>query len=153
MFDALDIAKYVILMSNSRGKEITNLKLQKMLYYIQGYAMKFCDGPAFPESIRKWPYGPVVPEVYFSYNENGSRSIVEDEEDFGQIIKKLKCDRGLKRVVDQVIDNCQDRKASKLVEMTHQEKPWQNAKDSREIPQDAICSYFNAYDPLKLGEE
>ena len=63
MYAAHDVATYIISEYWKRGEIITNLKLQKILYYIQGYAYRFCNMAAFSEDIYKWPYGPVVPDV------------------------------------------------------------------------------------------
>lgn len=74
------ISRYVISYCNKNEKEITNLVLQKILYYVQGYFFKKFDSPAFNSSINKWPYGPVVPDAYYDYYINGAKPIYIDEE-------------------------------------------------------------------------
>ena len=39
---------------------ITNLKLQKLLYYVQSICLLVFGQKAFPEKIIAWSYGPVV---------------------------------------------------------------------------------------------
>lgn len=67
MYTATAVAKYVINRCNVRNSPITNLKLQKILYYIQGYFFKHLGEAAFDDNIESWRYGPVVPSVYYEY--------------------------------------------------------------------------------------
>lgn len=46
---------------------ITNLRLQKLLYFIQAVFLVQFRRVAYTETIEAWPYGPVVPEAYFSF--------------------------------------------------------------------------------------
>ena len=66
MHSALDVARYIINYSNKKDYHISNLKLQKLLYFTQAYYLAFTDShkPCFPERIEAWNFGPVVPEVY-----------------------------------------------------------------------------------------
>lgn len=153
MQSALDISKYVIHQYWKNGTTITNLKLQKILYYVQGYVSKFCNEPAFPQAIYNWPYGPVVPDVYYEYNENQARPIPgPEDEEFAQAQNRLKLDQVPLRFMEQVIDKSYRYSASELVRMTHEEDPWKNSHPSKEIPYEQIARYFRSHDPLKLAE-
>ena len=72
---ALQLAEYTIRRATSSEVPITNLKLQKTLYYLQGYSLRALNDPAFNEAIRHWQYGPVVPTVYFAYSANGAEPL------------------------------------------------------------------------------
>lgn len=153
MQSVLDISKYVIHQYWKNGTPITNLKLQKILYYVQGYVSKFCNEPAFPQPIYNWPYGPVVPDAYYAYNENQARPIPAPEnEELDRAQNRLKLDLVPLRFVDQVIDKSYSYPASKLVDMTHKEDPWKNSHSSQEIPYEQIARYFRSHDPLNLAE-
>jgi len=66
MYSALNIAKYIIDKCTREKYPISNLQLQKILYYIQREFLQ--QGiQAFPEEIEAWQFGPVVPEVYRQY--------------------------------------------------------------------------------------
>ena len=56
----------------TRGDLMTNLRLQKLLYFAQGWHLARFGRPLFDASIEAWPYGPVVPEVYRAYKEYGA---------------------------------------------------------------------------------
>ena len=60
---------------NTDCEFITPLKLQKLLYYIQGMALYIFDKPAFTDKIYAWAYGPVVDSVYQKYKSKGKTPI------------------------------------------------------------------------------
>lgn len=152
-YNATDLAKYVVHKCNTDNKPITNLQLQKFLYYIQGYFMKRDQVPAFSEEIRNWPYGPVVPDVYFYYNIFGADSI-EDPRNYSDIqaaVELIQSNRKNKKLIDQIIDSCQSFTVGRLVNKTHQEDPWKNTKTSETIHPNDIEEYFCNYNPLGIS--
>lgn len=154
MYEVLDISTYIIHKYWCNGSTITNLKLQKILYYIQGYALRQNNDCAFPESIYKWPFGPVVPEAYFAYNKYRAQNLPEPSlTQLSPILKKFKFDKSLTQIIDSVIKKSFPYSAAKMVDMTHQEDPWKNATDSEIISSNAILAYFTLSDPLKLEED
>lgn len=151
MYNVLDVAKYIITKYWNQGHVITNLKLQKILYYVQGYALKRCNEPAFAEKLYKWPYGPVVPEVYYEYNRFRSNEIAEQQEDeVGAAIVQIKKDSAMKAIIDAVVEKSFCFSAPDLVTMTHKEDPWKNAKDGGVIERSVVAKYFDMNDPLSL---
>ena len=64
MYDAVSVAKYVINYCMKKAAPVTNLKLQKILYYLWIEFYKATGKPLFNNTIRAWPLGPVVPDVY-----------------------------------------------------------------------------------------
>ena len=66
MYSALNIAKYIIDKCTKDRDPISNLQLQKILYYIQREFLQQ-GAMAFSEDIEAWQFGPVVPEVYKQY--------------------------------------------------------------------------------------
>ena len=68
MLSCDDAAKYFLAqVSEDAGDLISNLKLQKLLYYAQGFHLALYDQPLFPEAIEAWTHGPVVPDLYRHY--------------------------------------------------------------------------------------
>src|SRR5579864_2329863 len=80
-YPALTIAKWFIAWAEAEGDELSNLKLQKLLYYAQGHHMAAHGRPLFTEPIQAWSHGPVVPEVYHQFKAFGSSSIELPEDD------------------------------------------------------------------------
>ena len=65
-YKVLDIANKLLshAANNGEGELMSNMKLQKMLYYQQGFHLAYFNTPLFEENIEAWMYGPVVPCVY-----------------------------------------------------------------------------------------
>lgn len=74
-FTALDVARHIINYTNKKGGIISNLKLQKILYFIQGTYLSITGKLCFPDLIHAWEFGPVIPEVYYEFKRFGSNSI------------------------------------------------------------------------------
>ena len=75
-YDVKEIAKKIIAKTDiEHGDTISNLKLQKMLYYMQGFHLAFFDTPLFDDEIYAWQYGPVVPSVYNEYKRYNAKAI------------------------------------------------------------------------------
>ena len=45
-------------------KPLERMKLQKLVYYCQGWSLAWDGRRLFPEKIRAWVHGPVVPELF-----------------------------------------------------------------------------------------
>ena len=75
MYSALDVLKYIIKRCNENGYTISNLKLQKILYFVQAEFLVCTGRVCFPENIQAWDFGPVVSEVYHRYKVYGSANI------------------------------------------------------------------------------
>lgn len=71
-------------MRRAEEKEsVTNLKLQKILYYVQGYFLAKFDRPLFPDEIQAWKFGPVVPSVYYEFSSYGPDTLKAREDTTG----------------------------------------------------------------------
>lgn len=149
--DVKELAIGIISYCNNNNIRISNLKLQKILYYIQGYAIKETHEPAFDAEIHNWQYGPVVEEVYFEYNQFRGEDIVLKDYDRRDGFFKRK--NAINDIVLKVLNNCKNKSAFELVEMTHKEDPWKNTRQNELIKLDIISEYFSNNNPLKIKEE
>ncbi len=138
--DALKVAEYIISLTNEEaGDTISNLKLQKLLYYSQGFHLAIHGKPLFENEIQAWQHGPVVPDVYDEYKKHGSSSIPRNEDaDLSDIV----ADETAKEVIDEVYSVYGQFSAWKLRDMTHQESPWIETVQSAEITHEALNKYF-----------
>jgi uncharacterized phage-associated protein len=121
-YAALDIAKKIIKVSsdNDAGEQVSNLKLQKLLYYHQGFHLSYFGSSLFDEDIEAWMYGPVVPIVYNTYKLAGSGGLTYE----GDVIELHEQEESL---FDEVMRVYGEFSAIGLMNMTHQEKPWKEA--------------------------
>ena len=120
-YDATSIAKYIVFYCERElNKPISNLRLQKILYYVQGVHLAIYKEPIFDNSIEAWSYGPVVPDVYYSYSRFGSNKITGIDED---LIRVEEVDR---KIINAVVNKFIDINVWDLVDKTHKENPWMN---------------------------
>lgn len=137
------IALYIL----SKGNEITNLLLQKILYYVKGIS-KIFEGESFIlEPCEAWKFGPVFPSVYEKYKEFGKQEI-----EFN--LSKNYVDGLLsgeeKRITDYVMRTFGIYNAWFLKDLTHLEEPWIVARKGlsdddasrNRMDEDIISRYF-----------
>lgn len=79
VMNATYLAQYIV-NTYSPKIGITNLKLNKLLYYIQVESLRTTGEPVFENTIEAWSYGPVVPEVYRMYRQYGREVILPNNE-------------------------------------------------------------------------
>jgi uncharacterized phage-associated protein len=72
------VAKFFIDFANQKQDDnMTNLRLNKLLYFAQGHYLAKTGKPLFNNIIEAWEYGPVVPTVYRQYKTHGKNPIAE----------------------------------------------------------------------------
>ena len=139
MANLQDVAQYFLYLdSTNEGDGISNLKLQKLVYYAQGFQSAIFDKPLFNEEISAWTHGPVVPELYHQYKQHGSNHIPPIN-DFDR--SSLTQDEF--ELIEEVYEVFGQYSAWKLRNMTHEESPWlDHEADAGVIPKEAITDYF-----------
>lgn len=141
MYSALDIAKWFLNINRAQmnfedSEYITNLKLQKLLYYAQGYYLARKNDPLFKEDFIAWEHGPVIRKVYDEYKKNGAKGI-EYNEDFN-----ISIDKETEIILNEVYEKFGQFSAWKLRDMTHQEMPWRTTIRNDIISKEKIKEYF-----------
>jgi uncharacterized phage-associated protein len=119
-YTASQIAETLIYLARKRGIDISNLKLQKLLYYAQAWNLVFTKRALFSESIEAWVHGPVVPSIFrrfkaFRWNTIDCEVTPVDDE---AVIAHL----------NSVLDVYGEFGASQLERLTHSESPWREAR-------------------------
>ena len=76
MVSVRNLSHYIVDMCTRDKKPVSNLQLQKMLYFIQTVYCRNTNGKLlFDECFEAWPYGPVVSSIYEEYASFGGRVI------------------------------------------------------------------------------
>lgn len=119
MYTAQEIAEFIVFYSIEKNYTCSNLRLQKILYFIQAYFLLIRREPCFSDAIEAWDFGPVVPRVYRRYKWFGAGEIIEREPPKVQF--ESKDDR---RIVEQVVDLLSRYSTTQLREMTQHQSPW-----------------------------
>ncbi len=153
---AIDVARYIIQYSNERNYGVSNLRLQKLLYFVQAASLSLTKDkqPCFCEEIEAWEFGPVVPEVYRKYKCYGNGNIPTSdiyETKSGNIwdaerhvFDKHVLPKWQREIIENVIEQFADCSTTWLVKLTHHQSPWKNAY-ANGIPfisQESIKEYF-----------
>ncbi|WP_257285711.1 Panacea domain-containing protein [Endozoicomonas sp. SESOKO1] len=140
MADVFQVAAYFLNKANSddAGDLISNLKLQKLVYYAQGFALAIFDSPLFNNAIEAWQHGPVITELYHRFKTFGSGAIdTPDEFDAESLSPE---EQGL---LDEVYDVYGQFSAWKLRNMTHDEPPWTEAyRTGGYVNEQTMTDYF-----------
>lgn len=137
-YKAIDIAKKIVCRTDvEHGDTISNLKLQKLLYYMQGFHLAFFNAPFFNESIEAWTYGPVVPVVFQEFKRYKQRAI--NPENYHD---ELVLTNEEQQMFDIVYGEYNRFSAVTLMNMTHTEGPWKNHGIGDEITNDELRTFF-----------
>lgn len=103
MHPVLEIAKYIVKKCIKDKHEITNLQLQRILYCVQRDFLRIFDKPAFPEMIEAWPFGAVIPEVYYEFCGAGAMPITLSPEPEEAVIQSIPVKE--RRLIDSVAES------------------------------------------------
>ena len=141
MASVLDVASYFIAKgADSEPNDISNLKLQKLLYYAQGFYLAINERPLFNEDLEAWTHGPVSPDAYQKYKSFGGTAIDPPDSPANTVAPFTPDDLEL---LDDVYGEFGQYSAWKLREMTHTEKPWRDHEASASvIPHATLRDYF-----------
>jgi prophage ps3 protein 01 len=140
MYNAIVIANYIIEYEHSQNRSISNLKLQKLLYFVQAQFFRELGEPCFSDKIEAWSFGPVVVNVYHAYKFYGGMDITEVKENVYIDISNKD-----KRIINKVLESFAKVPIYRLVEITHHQTPWMSAIKnffSNEITNESIQQYF-----------
>jgi uncharacterized phage-associated protein len=140
MLSAQSVADYFLARVEQEEDElISNLKLQKLLYYAQGNHLALDKGVLFPEAIEAWNHGPVVPSVYHKYKGYGSHGLPYPED-----FDATKYSEDMQDFLDEVYSVYGQFSAWKLRQMTHEEPPWKEAFENNRgtISTDSMKTFF-----------
>lgn len=156
IYNVLDVARYIINYSNANEYGVSNLKLQKLLYFVQAEFLAFTKDkqPCFAEEIEAWGFGPVVPVVYQEFKQFGSANIPSIEayheiSDDWEIVRKRFDNNCIEMkdqlVINEIIDGFADYSATALVMITHRQYPWKAVYEkgmNHVITKKSIKEYF-----------
>ncbi len=124
-----DVCDYVIHRVIESGESLSNLKLQKLLYYVQSWHLAFESKPLFNGKFQAWVHGPVSREIYSRFSDTKSLYSDINQEDISQDFEPEKLDSDCKSHIDRVLSVYAKYSGPQLEEMTHKESPWVEARE------------------------
>jgi uncharacterized phage-associated protein len=131
------------LQDGAAGGVVSNMKLQKLLYYTQGIyvAVNGADDPLFADRIFAWDHGPVITTVYQEYCRYRKRALpLEDRPTLSKYDSSI---------VEEVYRVFSTFSGWQLRVMTHAEAPWKEHYRPHElnieIPRADLETHFKQY--------
>ena len=138
MFNAMDIARCLAELGYDadcpeESVQVSPLRLQKFLYYCQGWSLALLGEPLFRQPIEAWKHGPVVREVY---NQLAGRRTGIAPDELGGPCETMP--EHVQQLLEMVWRQYNAYRPHELVEMTHREPAWIEARNG--LPADASSS-------------
>lgn len=127
--------------------EVTNLSLQKMLYYAKAVFFVKYGLELFPEQCEAWIHGPVYPVIYNKYKKYNKNFLPDCD---AQMDYQSLLDERERQVIQYISESMGVYSGWVLRELTHREQPWKDAREGLEndvpsrnlIPDENINAYF-----------
>jgi len=143
VLNVFDVASCIL---RKTGK-ISTMKLQKLVYYCQAWSLVWDEQPLFPEKIKAWSNGPVIGELFFQL-----KGLFQVDENDLLVGNYRKLNETQIETIDAFLKHYGDKSAQWLIELSHMEIPWKNARiglsegerSSRIIELDKIAEYYSS---------
>ena len=114
MYDAVDITDYILYhCKNKLGIEMTNLKLQKLLYLIEVDYIKQTKESLFNNELTLWQYGWIVEYSYYYYSGDKSYKSLESPKHLMVNIKDND-----KNIINKALNKFLPLEHKELIELT-----------------------------------
>lgn len=141
MATCLDVAQYIL---EKRGPT-TTIKLQKLVYYAQAWSLVWDDEALFDDRIEAWANGPVCPTLFYAHKGQFRVTSIPGGD-------STRLSSAAKETIEIVLRDYGDKNAQWLVELSHLEAPWKDARGTcppgescnEVITQDAMANYYGA---------
>jgi uncharacterized phage-associated protein len=149
MIDSLNVARYFIVKAYEDGieAEMTNMKVQKLLYYAQSLHLALYDEPLFDAEIQAWRYGPVCPPAYHFYSQFEANQLPIPTQEF---LAQFSAEK--RELLEEVWGYFGGYHAYRLSDMTHVEFPWKKARKGLP-PQASSTEPIHLKDLKALGHQ
>ena len=122
MITANTVADYFLALANEIEELITNLKLNKLVYYTQAWHLALFKEPMFEDEIEAWVHGPVLPVVYDTYKHFKWTPINVEAQPPEEIRQQFSSDQ--QDVLDDIVEIYLPKTAYELEQLTRDEDPW-----------------------------
>lgn len=130
-YNAKDVAHYIVDKCTREEDPVSNLQLQKIMYFLQVAYSKVTGTLLFAEEFEAWPYGPVLRDVYHEYSMYGGTAIQKRYDLLDLFSPEIK------RFVDDGIVSLRKKYPWDLVKIAHADgSPWSTVwQDSKGFKQ------------------
>ena len=119
MLTAMEVARYIINRYSEKGKPVSNMKLQKLLYLAQIYFLERTGKKLFEDDIKAWKFGPIVIDVYQGYCMFGANSIYRTYD-------------GAKEIVENELGKYKEHKLNEVLDENCKLESWELVRKVQE---------------------
>lgn len=163
MYDVRDVANLTLDFADQRNFKLTNLALQKLLYFVHGWFYAMYDEPLIKNKFEAWQYGPVQRVIYDqfkTFKDNpivGVRATYLDPATGEPVYREPRIIPEHADVIYGVLLKYEHHTAGQLVRESHVEDGpweyvWQQAEEvvypGMKIPDALILDHFKRLAPI-----
>jgi uncharacterized phage-associated protein len=151
-YSAATVANSILERAFREGRaDMSPMKIQKLMYYVNGWQLAIHGIQAVKEPFEAWPFGPVVSGVYHQLKSYGSLCVDKYLKEFDRNENTYKSfvvrrdDKDFYEVLDLTWEKYIGISALQLSAMTHAPgSPWDEARKQSQdiISADSIRKYF-----------
>ena len=141
--DARQIANWFVLRAAKDDRSLSIMSLLKLSYIAHGWRLALHDEALFHNRIEAWQYGPVIPDIYHAFRQQG----ITVSKPVPIIGNSDELDQEVKRFLGQIYDIYGAMPPLRLSKLTHIEGgPWHIARNLggryAEIPDELIKLHY-----------
>lgn len=161
MRDGREVANYVLDYADVNGITVTNLGLQKIIYFCHVWFLVSTNKPLIKQNFEAWEFGPVLPYLYRFFKEYGDQKITTratktDHKTGNKVIARINMDEGEESLLKSIVSFYSRLSVNQLVEQSHiPGGPWHKVWNHEEkvnpgmqISNQAILSFYTSKDRL-----
>jgi uncharacterized phage-associated protein len=129
-YDGRAVANYVLDVCSVQGRALTNLSLQKIVFFCHAWCLARLKKPLVRHEFEAWDYGPVLQYLYHDFNEYGSlpissRAVGINPQTGAKEEVRCQFESDVQQLLDEVIGFYGRRTAGELVKLSHvPDGPW-----------------------------
>ncbi len=139
MYVADQVADYIINWCLDNKIQITNLKLQKLLYFVQGENYRYRRQRLFKDDFYAWKLGPVIPSIYNGYAIYSSAPLPRQA-------SENTIDPETRSFIDKILQKYAIISTWDLVDLSHSQDPWKDNYnmfgEKSIIPFESIAQFY-----------
>lgn len=131
IFDGYQIANFVLDICESKGFQITNLSLQKIIYFCHVWTLIKMRKPLIKHNFEAWKHGPVLQYLYSQFKEYGEKPIKKRATKLNlttgeQCVAEYQFNKETESFLNHIVEIYGDVPASQLVKLSHVKGgPWE----------------------------
>jgi uncharacterized phage-associated protein len=143
------VANSLLSLAKDKGETLTHLKVQKLLYFLNGWNLALNGSPLLDDEFQAWRHGPVIPSLYNELRGFGFKPIDRyiqhlDTEKFELVTHRVSKENvDFWNLLNQVWEKYAGFTALQLSTLSHEAgSPWDITPKDHAINSDVIRQYF-----------